>query len=146
MSAPQSGPGARHGEALDGSGLAGPGTASTSGDGPRSHLPRTRAGVVACSQPIGYRLTGADLYDWIALRRVSAGGIAKMNDHWFDGGLRVPGYVTDALTVLCDKELVVLAELDTCGMQRAALTVAGTVDYQRLCTQRETIRPLLESA
>lgn len=127
MSAPQSGPGAR-------------------GDGPRSDLPRTREGAIARPQPIGHRLTGADLYDWIALRRVSVGGIAKMYDRWFDGGLRVPGYVTDALTELSDKELVVLAELDTCGMQRAALTVAGTVHYQRLCTKRETIRPLLESA
>jgi hypothetical protein len=88
------------------------------------------------------QLSGADLYDWIALRRVNDGGVAKMGDRWFDGGRPVPGYVADALTALRDKRLLVLAEVDVWCMQRAALTDAGTVRYKRLCEKRETRRPL----
>ncbi len=41
-------------------------------------------------------LAGADLYDWMALRRVSEGGVAAVGDRWLDSGHRVPGYVADA--------------------------------------------------
>ncbi len=79
------------------------------------------------------RLTGVDLYDWIALRRVSEGGIARMGDHWFDGGFRVPCYVTDALTVLYDNDLVTLIDVDGWCLQRAELTEAGKARYAQVC-------------
>lgn len=83
-------------------------------------------------------LTGADLYDWIALRRVSGGGMAKLGDRWLDSGHRVPGYVTEALAVLCGDGLVALADPESGGMARAALTDVGAARYQQLCQQRQT--------
>jgi len=87
-------------------------------------------------------LVGTDLYDWVALRRVSAGGTTRMGDHWFDHGRLVPGYVADALTTLCDNGLVAVATLDVWGMQRAALTGAGTARYQQLGRHRQSAHPL----
>lgn len=87
-------------------------------------------------------LTGGDLYDWIALRRVSDGGIARVGTHWLDSGRRIPGYVTDTLTALCGDARVALAELDGWGMQRAVLTGAGTLRYHQLCQQRQPTRQL----
>jgi hypothetical protein len=81
-------------------------------------------------------LAGADLYDWIAFRRVS-GGIARVGDRWFDGGRRVPGYVADTLTALCEVGLVRLVDLDRMAMARARLTDAGAIRYEHLCRQRQ---------
>ncbi|MGH3764468.1 MAG: hypothetical protein ACRDS0_03995 [Pseudonocardiaceae bacterium] len=162
---PRSRPG-RQDPALDGPGPAGSATASTSGDGHRPHLPRNRrAGAVAFPGPTSHNApaqrhpselaTGAgaadpalaplpltgDLYDWMALRRVSGGGIARTGDHWLEHGHRIPSYIADALGGLCDNGAVALAELDVWGMRRAALTNAGTVRYRQLCRQRNTARP-----
>jgi hypothetical protein len=163
---------------LNGPGSAGFATASTSGEDPRPHLPHIwRAGALAfpgrtqnppadrSAQPVGESvpdasagaadralirppLAGADLYDWMALRRVSSGGIARMGDHWLEHGRRIPGYIADALAVLCDNDVVSLAELDVWSMQRAALTDTGTVRYQQLNRLQQTVRqlPAAESA
>jgi hypothetical protein len=80
---------------------------------------------------------GADLYDWIALRRVSGGGVVKLGEGWLESGRRVPGYVTDALTALCQRGLVMLA--DPGPMARAALTDAGADRYESLCQQRQRV-------
>lgn len=103
---------------------------STAQPGPRSP---------AMSRPV---LTGTDLYDWMALRRVNAGGIARMGDQWFDHGRQIPDYVADSLAALCDSSAVALAELDGWGMRRAALTNAGRARFQQLCRQRQTVQPL----
>lgn len=79
-------------------------------------------------------LAGVDLYDWIALRRVSGGGVVKLDPVWLESGRRVPGYVTDALTALCQRGLVTLTEPDP--IARAAFTDAGTDRYELLCQQR----------
>lgn len=84
-------------------------------------------------------LVGTDLYDWIALRRVSDGGIARMGDCWFDGGRRVPCYVTDTLAGQCEAGLVTLADPDEWGLARAALTGTGTTRYEQLCRQRQRV-------
>ncbi len=84
-------------------------------------------------------LTGADLYDWIGLRRVSGGGVAKLGDRWLESGHCVPGYVTESLAVLCGDGLVTLADPEPWGMARAALTDVGTARYQQLCQQRQTV-------
>lgn len=145
MSALQSDPRSRHGAALDGAHPARSLPAPTNGDGPRPDLPPNQGGGRRRAAP----LTGADLYDWIALRRVNDGGIAKAGDRWFDSGLRVPGYVTDTLTALCTNRLVVLADgddWDMWSMRRATLTAAGTTRYQQLCQQRQKPRHAPESA
>jgi hypothetical protein len=82
-------------------------------------------------------LSGSDLYDWIALRRVSGEGIVKRGDRWFDGDRRVPGYVADALTALCENGLVRLVNLDRMAMARAGLTDAGALRYEHLRRQRQ---------
>lgn len=74
------------------------------------------------------------MYDWIALRRVSGGGMVKLGEGWLQSGRRIPGYVTDALTALCQRGLVTLADSDP--MARAVLTDTGTARYERLCQQR----------
>lgn len=86
------------------------------------------------------QLSGVDVYDWIALRRVDDGGVARLGEWWLDWGHQVPGYVTDALTELCRRELVVLRDLDPAAgcMARAALTDAGTIRYEQLRRQRQT--------
>lgn len=77
------------------------------------------------------------MYDWIALRRVSGGGIARTGDRWFDSGRRVPGYVADALATLCEAGLVRLVDLDRMAIARAALTETGVIRYEHLCRQRQ---------
>lgn len=80
-------------------------------------------------------LAGAEVYEWIALRRVSIGGVAKVDRRWLESGHQVPGYVTNALARLLAGGLVMLVDPDPSaeGMARAALTNAGTDHYERLC-------------
>ena len=87
-------------------------------------------------------LSGADLYDWIALRRVNDGGVARVDEWWLDWGRRVPGYVTDALAELYRRELVVLGDPDLAAgcMARAALTDSGSARYVALCQVRSSRR------
>lgn len=82
-------------------------------------------------------LAGADLYAWIALRRVSGGGIARAGGCWFDGGRRVPGYVADTLTDLREAELITVIDPDMSGMAGVALTDVGIARYDVLCQQRQ---------
>jgi hypothetical protein len=43
------------------------------------------------------RLTGWDFFSWMGLRRVNRGGLAKLGEHYFDGGRPVPGFLVDTL-------------------------------------------------
>lgn len=52
-------------------------------------------------------LTGADLFAWMALRRVRRGYIAKLGDRYFDAGRPIPGYLAEALDALTGAGLVV---------------------------------------
>lgn len=81
----------------------------------------------------GASLTGPDLYDWMALRRVSDGGVTKLGGCWLERGHRVPGYVTDALTALRQRGLVTLTDHEPGGMARAVLTENGTARFEHLC-------------
>jgi hypothetical protein len=82
-------------------------------------------------------LAGADLYDWMALRRVSEGGVTQTGGCWLESGHRVPGYIADTLTELLAGGLVTLADQDPYGLRRATLTDSGTARYQSLCQQRQ---------
>jgi hypothetical protein len=161
---PRSRPGGPEPVMLDGPSTAGFTTASTSGDGPRPLLPRTRAGAVAFPDRLSRAprrglppvsadaarialtrppLTGADLTTgWRCDALLPAGGIAKMGDHWFDHGRQIPDYVADALDALCDSSAVALAEPDAWGMQRTTLTGTGIIRFQQVSRQRQMAQPL----
>lgn len=83
-------------------------------------------------------LSGTDLYDWMALRRVSDSLVATHSGLWLESGRRMPGYVTDTLTALAERRLVTLAKPDPWGMARATLTDAGSIRYEQLSRQRKT--------
>jgi hypothetical protein len=83
-------------------------------------------------------LSGADLYAWMALRRVSDGLVATHRGLWLESGHRMPGYVTDTLTALAGQRLVTLARPDPWGMARATLTGTGSIRYEQLSRQRKT--------
>jgi hypothetical protein len=84
-------------------------------------------------------LAGAEVYEWIALRRVSIGGVTKVGHRWLESGHQVPGYVSNALAGLLTGGLVMLLEPDPSaadrGMARVALTSTGAAHYERLCQQ-----------
>lgn len=84
-------------------------------------------------------LAGTDLLDWIALRRVSDGGVTNLGGCWLDGGRRVPGYVTETLGELLAAGLIVLADQQPGGMRRSTLTDCGAARYQRLAQQRQAV-------
>lgn len=69
------------------------------------------------------------------LRRVSDGGVTTFGGWWLDGGHRVPGYVSDALTRLRASRLLALGDPAPWGMARAALTDAGTARFEQLRQQ-----------
>lgn len=77
------------------------------------------------------------MYEWVALRRVSIGGVTKAGHRWLEDGHQVPGYVTGALTRLLAGGLVMLVDPDPSarGMARATLTSTGFARYERLCQQ-----------
>ncbi|MBV9730180.1 MAG: hypothetical protein JO309_12415 [Pseudonocardiales bacterium] len=91
--------------------------------------------------PIRPPLAGAEVYEWIALRRVSIGGVTKVDHRWLESGHRVPGYVIGALARLLAGGLVMLvapgpsAGTSAGTTARAALTSAGFARYERLCQQ-----------
>ncbi len=78
-------------------------------------------------------MTGADLYHWVAMRRVSDGGVTKLGDRWLDRGRPVPDFVTDALNELFERALVALADSESGNMPRAALTDTGATRFEWLC-------------
>lgn len=82
-------------------------------------------------------LTGVDLSEWIALRRISKGHVVKLGTHWIQNGRRVPYYVADALAMLCADGLVALADQDP---PSAVLTDTGAARYQQLCPRQTACR------
>ncbi|MGH9206712.1 MAG: hypothetical protein ACRD1G_09170 [Acidimicrobiales bacterium] len=80
-------------------------------------------------------LAGAEVYEWVALRRVSGGEVTKVDDRWLERGHRVPGYIADTLPGLLADGLVMLLDLDLGAVARIARTNAGTDRYEQLCQQ-----------
>jgi hypothetical protein len=80
-------------------------------------------------------LAGAEVYEWVALRRVSGGGVVKVDHRWLESGHQIPGYVVGALAGLLARGLVMLVDPDPPrGVAvRAVLTNAGVDRYERLC-------------
>lgn len=81
-------------------------------------------------------LPGAELVEWLALRRVCGGGVARVGARWCDLGRLVPDYLDDPLDDLHRTGLVVLAEVDEWGLRRAAVTPAGRARFVELSAPR----------
>lgn len=77
------------------------------------------------------------LYEWIALRRVHDGGVAKSAGVYLDHGRPTPEYLTGVFDRLVWTGLVVVAEGDVLWeLGRLSLTGAGQARYTALCQQR----------
>jgi hypothetical protein len=85
--------------------------------------------------PAMTRLAGAEISEWVALRRVNGGGVAQVGGRWVESGHRLPGHLGVALGGLLAGGLIRLVNLDpTTGLtRRAVLTHAGVERYERLC-------------
>ncbi|MEO7195966.1 MAG: hypothetical protein ABIZ05_14320 [Pseudonocardiaceae bacterium] len=80
-------------------------------------------------------LAGAEVYEWVALRRVRCGGVTRVGDRWLDSGHQMPDYVAGALAGLLVGGLVMLVDPDLGAVARVALTNAGADRYEGLCQQ-----------
>ena len=80
-------------------------------------------------------LAGAEVYEWVALRRVSIGGVTKVDHRWLESGHQIPGYLARALARLLASRLVMLPDPhpDPAVGARVALTNDGNDRYERLC-------------
>ncbi|MGH3533507.1 MAG: hypothetical protein ACRDQG_02185 [Pseudonocardiaceae bacterium] len=81
-----------------------------------------------------------DLYEWLALRRVSRGGVAKRGDRWLDGGRPMPCFLPEKLDELIQARLVTMTDSDhdNTGQCRSALTDAGAARYAALTERNES--------
>jgi hypothetical protein len=77
-------------------------------------------------------LAGAEVYEWVALRRVSAGEVTKADHRWLVNGHRVPAYIADALARSLATGLVILLHPNTQGVTQAVLTASGYTRYEQL--------------
>lgn len=81
-------------------------------------------------------LPAAELAEWLALRRVRGGGVARCGSWWLDVGRPVPGYLNAPLDDMLRVGLVVLVEVPAWCLSRAVLTVDGSARYHTLCEMR----------
>ncbi len=79
------------------------------------------------------RLDGPEFFRWMALRRVRRGGLTRFQDHYYDQGRPVPGFlIPDLVDALIEQELLQLADSNEAGMRRVWLTDAGQAEYRVL--------------
>jgi hypothetical protein len=80
-------------------------------------------------------LAGAEVYEWVALRRVSGGGVTKVGHRWLESDHQIPGYLAGALATLLASGLVRLVNpnQNAGGAARAVLTNTGAERYAQLC-------------
>lgn len=82
------------------------------------------------------------LYEWIALRRVHDGGMAKSAGAYFDRGHPAPGHLTGVFDLLVWTGLVTVADGDPVwDLRRLRLTDTGRARYAALseCQQRDSL-------
>ncbi|MGH3914666.1 MAG: hypothetical protein ACRDTC_14860, partial [Pseudonocardiaceae bacterium] len=79
------------------------------------------------------------LYEWLALRRVHDGGVAKVAGVYLERGRPTPEHLTDAFDRLVWTGLVTVAEGDVLwDLRRLNLTDTGQARYTTLNHQRPT--------
>ncbi len=82
------------------------------------------------------KLSGPDYFEWMGLRRVRRGGLARRAGTYYDHGDSVPGWlIPDILDGLLQDGLLELGE-PTSGMQQVTLTEAGLAHYRALCKRQ----------
>jgi hypothetical protein len=79
-------------------------------------------------------LAGAWVYEWVALRRVSSGGVVKIGHRWLESGHQLPAHIAGALARLLTVGQVMLLDPDpnAGGSARAILTTIGHDRYEQL--------------
>ena len=83
------------------------------------------------------KLTGPDFFEWMGLRRVRRGGLARWEGHYYDHGNPVPGWlIPDIVDGLLQDRLLELGDPDKSGMRPVALTEAGLNHYRALCKRQ----------
>jgi len=82
------------------------------------------------------RLTGIELLDWIALRRVTEGGVALYGSEYVHWGRKVPCYLPEVFARLVEAELADLLDVDCEGLRRMVVTARGVDRYQGLSAKR----------
>jgi hypothetical protein len=88
------------------------------------------------------KLTGPDFFEWMGLRRVRRGGLARYEDHYYDQGIPVPGCLIPLLVErLLKDRLCELADPDEYGMRRVSLTDTGQAQYRLLCKLQRRRNP-----
>ncbi|MGH3814531.1 MAG: hypothetical protein ACRDUV_19110 [Pseudonocardiaceae bacterium] len=83
------------------------------------------------------KLSGPDFFEWMGLRRVRRGGLARWEGHYYDHGNPVPGWlIPDIVDGLLKDGLLELGDPDESGMRRVTLTEAGLTHYRVLCKRQ----------
>ncbi|MGH3913362.1 MAG: hypothetical protein ACRDTC_08130 [Pseudonocardiaceae bacterium] len=83
------------------------------------------------------RLSGVELVERIALRRVGGGGVVMLGAHYLDHGRKVPCYLPEVFGRLADTGLTALLDPDhPGGLRRVVITSPGRVRYQELSAMR----------
>ncbi|MCA1673284.1 MAG: hypothetical protein LC799_14160, partial [Actinobacteria bacterium] len=97
--------------------------------------PRTGSSMMWSGRPVSDRGAGPELTEWIALRRVRRGGVAKVADCYLDHGRPMPSYLAGPLDDLTRAGLLALSDADpaTGGLRRIAVTDTGHAQYGALC-------------
>lgn len=72
--------------------------------------------------------------EWLALRRVHAGGVTRLGDSYLNFGCRVPSYLADEIDNLIGRGLLALGQPDPIGQRWVCVTHAGQARYAELCS------------
>ncbi len=84
-------------------------------------------------------LTGIELLDWIALRRVHEGGVTVLDFGYVRWGRKVPCYLPEIFDRLSDAELISSLDVDfSTESRRVVLMPRGLDRYQELTAKRGT--------
>ncbi|MGH3937802.1 MAG: hypothetical protein ACRDTG_04080 [Pseudonocardiaceae bacterium] len=82
-------------------------------------------------------LTGTELLDWIALRRVHEGGVAMHGSVYVHWGRKVPCYLPEVFGRLVETELAELLDVDCSEeLHRMTLTSPGLARFRGLIAKR----------
>jgi hypothetical protein len=82
------------------------------------------------------KLSGPDFFEWMGLRRVRRGGVARREGTYYEHGNPVPGWlIPDIHDGLLQDGLLELGEPEF-GMQQVTLTEAGLARYRALCQRQ----------
>lgn len=87
------------------------------------------------------RLSLPEHLDWLVLRRVRRGGVARFEGGYQDNGDPSGVVLVDILGWLDEQNLLEVADSDECGLRRLRLTEAGWDRYRELCRRQRSKPP-----